>query len=92
MYILLSFIFVLKPSTASLLTMPHYACLFLLLVLCALEECNGSSEEVALKPVATTEHYPVGQFMGFKPRRFSAPASAPSRKHNQIGFQAWQSP
>ncbi|KAL1221579.1 Protein IDA-LIKE 4 [Cardamine amara subsp. amara] len=33
-----------------------------------------------------------GHFLGFLPRRFPVPASAPSRKHNDIGIQALLSP
>ncbi|XP_019096717.1 PREDICTED: protein IDA-LIKE 4-like [Camelina sativa] len=33
-----------------------------------------------------------GHFLGFFPRHFPVPASAPSRKHNDIGIQAWLSP
>ncbi|CAA7053055.1 unnamed protein product [Microthlaspi erraticum] len=33
-----------------------------------------------------------GHFLGFLPRHFPIPASAPSRKHNDIGIQALLSP
>ncbi|KAK8566139.1 hypothetical protein V6N13_021207 [Hibiscus sabdariffa] len=33
-----------------------------------------------------------GHFLGFLPRRFPIPASAPSRKHNGLGLQNWRSP
>ncbi|KAL9679240.1 hypothetical protein QQ045_017096 [Rhodiola kirilowii] len=77
--------------------MPHvvHASLFLLLILHAVEQGNGSRgihEEVASRPVRTAEHYPVNRFMDSLPRGSPATASAPSRKHNQIGFQERQSP
>ncbi|KAJ0249148.1 Protein IDA-LIKE 4 [Hirschfeldia incana] len=33
-----------------------------------------------------------GHFLGFLPRHFPVPASGPSRKHNDIGLQAFLSP
>ncbi|KAL1569431.1 inflorescence deficient in abscission 2 [Salvia divinorum] len=54
----------------------------------AVGHCKASSRSVnAFKAKPNSS----GHFFNFMPKRW-IPASAPSRKHNDLGLQSWRSP
>ncbi|CAI0428354.1 unnamed protein product [Linum tenue] len=62
----------------------------LLLIFILLVGSSHGSRTNVFRVKPSTE--PRGHFTNFLPRHLPIPTSGPSRRHNDIGLQAWRSP
>uniref|UniRef100_A0A7N0V0U2 Uncharacterized protein n=1 Tax=Kalanchoe fedtschenkoi TaxID=63787 RepID=A0A7N0V0U2_KALFE len=92
---------------SSIVSSSHAWLLVLLVFTLIIGDCDGASRRYLATRTEVSQFKPntnpnnnddaqkspnmVGHFMGFLPRGIPISASAPSRKHNDLGLQSWKS-
>ncbi|KMT09205.1 hypothetical protein BVRB_6g133070 [Beta vulgaris subsp. vulgaris] len=56
------------------------------------DKCEGLRHTHVFRFNPRPRYSNSGHFLGFFPKRYPVPSSAPSRKHNDLGLQNWRSP